>query len=114
MLESGGNWKELLSLIEFSYNNSYQASIGMTPYEALYGRKCRTPLCWTEVGEDRILGPEIIQETTEKIRMIRDNVKKAQDRQKSYPDNRRRPLEFEEGDHVFFKGYSESEVERTV
>jgi len=67
VLESGGNWKELLPLIEFAYNNSYHASIGMDPYEALYGRKCRTPLCWTEVGEERILGPEIIQETTEKI-----------------------------------------------
>ena len=75
----------------------------MDPYEALYGRKCRTPLCRTEVGDDRVLGPEIIQETTEKIRMIRDKVKQAQDRQKSYADNRRRPLEFAEGDHVFLK-----------
>ncbi|XP_050878473.1 uncharacterized protein LOC127082279 [Lathyrus oleraceus] len=64
VLESEGNWKELLPLIEFAYNNSYHASIKMAPYEALYGRKCRTPLCWTEVGEERILGPEIIQETT--------------------------------------------------
>ena len=103
VLESGGNWKELLPLIEFAYNNSYHASIGMAPYEALYGRKCRTPLCWTDVGDDRVLGPEIIQETTEKIRMIRDKVKQAQDRQKSYADNRRRPLEFAEGDHVFLK-----------
>ncbi|XP_050916532.1 uncharacterized protein LOC127131662 [Lathyrus oleraceus] len=70
VLESGGNWKELLPLIEFAYNNSYHASIGMAPYEALYGRKCRTPLCWTEVGKERILGLEIIQETTERIRMV--------------------------------------------
>ena len=103
VLESGGNWKELLPLIEFAYNNNYHASIGMAPYEALYGRKCRTPLCWTEVGDDRVLGPENIQETTTKIRMIRDKVKQAQDRQKSYADNRRRPLEFAEGDHVFLK-----------
>ncbi|XP_050892386.1 uncharacterized protein LOC127097934 [Lathyrus oleraceus] len=75
----------------------------MTPYETLYGRKYRTPLCWTEVGEERIFGPEIIQETIEKIRMVRDKIKKAQDRQKSYADHRRRPLEFDEGDHVFLK-----------
>ncbi|XP_050889268.1 uncharacterized protein LOC127094483 [Lathyrus oleraceus] len=75
----------------------------MAPYEALYGRKCRTPLWWMKVGEERILGPKIIQETTEKIRMVRDKMKKAQDRQKSYADHRRRPLEFDEGDHVFLK-----------
>ncbi|XP_050902434.1 uncharacterized protein LOC127113342 [Lathyrus oleraceus] len=75
----------------------------MAPYEALYGRKCRTPLCWTKVGEERILGSEIIQETTEKIKMVRDKIKKAQDRQNSYADHRRRPLEFDEGDHVFLK-----------
>ncbi|XP_050897808.1 uncharacterized protein LOC127104681 [Lathyrus oleraceus] len=75
----------------------------MAPYEALYGRKCRTPLCWMEVDEERILGPEIIQETTENIRMVRDKMKKAQDLQKSYADHRRRPLEFDEGDHIFLK-----------
>ncbi|XP_050890368.1 uncharacterized protein LOC127095768 [Lathyrus oleraceus] len=103
ILDSGGNWKELLPLIEFAYNNSYHASIAMAPYEALYGRKCRTPLCWTKVGEERILGPEIIQQTTEKIRMVRDKMNKPQDRQKSYVDHNRRPLEFDEGDHVFLK-----------
>ncbi|XP_058752462.1 uncharacterized protein LOC131625637 [Vicia villosa] len=75
----------------------------MAPYEALYGRKCRSPLCWSEVGEKGILGPEIIQETTEKVKMIRDKMKQAQDRQKSYADKRRRPLEFDVGDHVFLK-----------
>src|SRR3954462_15149533 len=103
VLESIGNWKELIPLIEFAYNNSYHASIGMAPYEALYGRKCRSPLCWSEVGEKGILGPDIIQETTEKIKMIRDKMKQAQDRQKSYADKRRRPLEFDVGDHVFLK-----------
>ena len=103
VLESRGNWKELLPLIEFSYNNSYHSSIGMAPYEALYGRKCRTPLCWAEVGDDRILGPEIIQETTDKIQMIRGKMKQAQDRQKSYADNRRRPVEFGDSDHVYLK-----------
>ncbi|XP_050909821.1 uncharacterized protein LOC127123662 [Lathyrus oleraceus] len=75
----------------------------MAPYEALYGLKCRTPLYWTEVGEERILGLEIIQETMEKIRMVRDKIKKAQDRQKSYTGHKIRPLEFNEGDHVFLK-----------
>ena len=75
----------------------------MAPYEALYGRKCRTPLCWTEVGDRGFLGPDIIQETTLKIKSIRDKLKIAQSRQKSYADRRRRFLEFQEGDHVFLR-----------
>ncbi|XP_058741752.1 uncharacterized protein LOC131614143 [Vicia villosa] len=75
----------------------------MAPFEALYGRKCQSPLCWSEVGEKGILGPKIIQETTEKVKIIRDKMKQAQDRQKSYADKRRRPLEFDVGDHVFLK-----------
>ncbi|KAK2395950.1 hypothetical protein QL285_057638 [Trifolium repens] len=94
VLEDGGAWSNHLHLIEFAYNNSYHASIGMAPYEALYGRKCRTPLCWTEVGDRGFLGPDIIQETTLKIKSIRDKLKVAQSRQKSYADRRRRSLEF--------------------
>ncbi|CAL0308339.1 unnamed protein product [Lupinus luteus] len=75
----------------------------MAPYEALYGRKCRTPLCWFETGENLILGLDVVQQTTEKIRMIRENMKTAQSRQKSYYDKRRNPLSFEEGDHVFMR-----------
>ena len=75
----------------------------MAPYEALYGRPCRSPLCWIEVGKRRLLGPEIVQETTEKIQLIKEKLKTAQDRQKSYADQRRRPLEFEEGDWAFVK-----------
>ncbi|XP_004497965.1 uncharacterized protein [Cicer arietinum] len=75
----------------------------MVPYEALYGRKCRTSLCWSEVGDKGILGPEVIQETTEKIKVIKDKLKIAQSRQKSYVDIRRRPLEFEEGYHIFLR-----------
>ncbi|GAU47914.1 hypothetical protein TSUD_404670, partial [Trifolium subterraneum] len=70
VLEDGGNWSKHLHLVEFAYNNSYHASIGMAPYEALYGRKCRTPLCWTEVGDKGVLGPDIIQETTLKIKSV--------------------------------------------
>ena len=75
----------------------------MVPYEALYGRPCRTPLCWTEVGERKIFGPEIVEETTGKIKQIQQRIKIAQDRQKSYTDHRRRDLEFIVGDHVFLK-----------
>jgi hypothetical protein len=103
ILEDGGSWNNHLPLIEFSYNNSYHSSIGMAPYEALYGRKCRIPLCWSEVGDKSILGPEIIQETTLKIKSIQEKMRTTQSRQKSYADKTRRPLEFEEGDHVFPK-----------
>jgi hypothetical protein len=103
VLEDGGSWSNYLHLIEFSYNNSYHSSIGMAPFEALYGRKCRTPLCWTEVGDRGLLGPDLIQETTLKVKSIREKIKVAQSRQKSYADRRRRPLEFDEGDHVFLK-----------
>ncbi|XP_020520657.1 uncharacterized protein LOC110006918 [Amborella trichopoda] len=75
----------------------------MTPYEALYGRKCRSPICWGEVGKRKLLGPEIVQITYEKIALIKEWLKTAQSRQKRYADNRRRDLEFEVSDRVFFK-----------
>jgi hypothetical protein len=75
----------------------------MLPFEALYGRKCRTPLYWDQTGERQLFGPEIIQEAEEQVQQIRENLRTAQTRQKSYADNRRRPLEFEEGDHVYLK-----------
>ena len=89
--------------MEFAYNNSYQASIEMAPYEALYGRKCRTPVCWDEVGERKLFGPELVQNTSEKVQLIRERLKAAQYRQKSYADKRRRELEFEVGDKVFIR-----------
>ena len=92
-----------MPLIEFAYNNSYQASIQMAPYEALYGRPCRSPICWTEVGESSITGPDLIRDTSDKVGMIRKGFFTAQSRQKSYTDVRRRPLEFKAGDHVFLK-----------
>ena len=95
--------EEQLPLVEFAYNNSYQVSIQMAPYEALYGRQCRSPLCWTEVGESSITGPDLIRDTSEKVSLIRQRLLTAQSRQKSYDDVRRRPLEFEVGDHVFLK-----------
>ena len=75
----------------------------MAPYEALYGRKCRTPICWEEIGDRKLLTPEKVQETTEKIQLIRKRLKTAQSRQKSYADNRRRNIEFQIGDFVFLK-----------
>jgi hypothetical protein len=102
-LQHGGSWDKSLPYAEFSYNNSYQASLKMSPFEALYGKKCRTPLYWDQTGERQFFGPELIQEAGEQVRIIRENLRVAQTRQKSYVDNRRRPLEFEEGDHVYLK-----------
>ena len=75
----------------------------MTPYEALYGRPCRSPICWTEVGEAPLLGPELVQETTEKVKLIRQRLETAQSKQKSYAAKRRRPLAIKVGDHVLLK-----------
>ena len=103
VLDHKGSWEEHLPLVEFAYNNSYQVSIQMAPYEALYGRPYRSSLCWTEVGESSITGSYLIRDTSEKVSLIRQRLLTAQSRQKSYADVRRRPLEFEVGDHVFLK-----------
>ena len=103
VLDLKGSWEEHFPLVEFAYNNSYQASIQMAPYEALYERPCRSPICWIEVGESSITGPDLIRDTSDKVGMIRKRLLTAQSRQKSYADVRRRPLEFKAGDHVFLK-----------
>ena len=113
VIDFGKSWDTHLPLVEFSYNNSYHTSIKAAPFEALYGRKCRSPLCWAEVGntqlakgrvpDSALTGPEIIRETTEKIVQIRERLKAARDRQKSYADKRRKPLEFQVGDRVLLK-----------
>ena len=102
-IDFGKGWDRHLPLAEFSYNNSYHTSIKQAPYEALYGRKCRSPICWAEVGESQLTGPDLVQETTEKIVQIRSRMQAARDRQKSYADKRRRPLEFQVGDKVLLK-----------
>ena len=89
--------------MEFAYNNSYHASIKCAPFEALYGRKCRSPLCWDAVGEKSVLGPDWVQKTSERVAEIRQHMLTAQSRQKSYADIRRRDLEFQVGDHVLLK-----------
>ncbi|GJS64199.1 putative reverse transcriptase domain-containing protein [Tanacetum coccineum] len=97
-------WRSLQkALVEFSYNNSYHASIKAAPFEALYGRKCHSPVCWAEVGEVQLTGPEIVQEMTEKIIQIKQRMQAARDRQKSYTDLKRKPMEFQVGDKVMLK-----------
>nr|GEU34751.1 hypothetical protein [Tanacetum cinerariifolium] len=96
-------WVKHLPLCGFLDNSSYHASIKAAPYEALYGRKCRSPVCWAEVGEAQLTGPELIQETTEKIVLIKHIIQAAQDRQKSYADLKRKSMEFEVGDKVMLK-----------
>ncbi|GJS20557.1 putative reverse transcriptase domain-containing protein [Tanacetum coccineum] len=102
-IDFGKGWVNQLPLVEFSYNNSYHASIKAAPFEALYGRKCHSPICWTEVREAQILGLELIQETTEKIVQIKKRMQATRDRQKSYTDLKRRMMEFQVGDKVMLK-----------
>ena len=103
MIDYKGSWDQHIPLVEFVYNKSFQSRIGMAPYEALYGRKCRTPLCWTELSEKKVIGPDLIQETEEKVKMIRERLKVATDRQKSYADIKRKDMRYEIGKKVFLK-----------
>ncbi|GJR55551.1 putative reverse transcriptase domain-containing protein [Tanacetum coccineum] len=103
VMDFGKGWDRHLPLIEFSYNNSYHTSIKAAPFEALYGRKCRSPICWAEVGDAQLTGPEIVRETTEKIIQIKHRLQASRDRQRSYADKRRKPLEFQVGDKVMLK-----------
>ncbi|GKC27943.1 putative reverse transcriptase domain-containing protein [Tanacetum coccineum] len=100
VIDFSNGWDKHLPLVEFSYNNSYHTSIKAAPFEALYGRKCRSSVCWAEVGDSQLTGPEMIHETTEKIVQIKSRIQAACDRQKSYTDVRHKPLEFQVGDKV--------------
>ncbi|GJS33615.1 putative reverse transcriptase domain-containing protein [Tanacetum coccineum] len=93
-LDFGNGWDRHLPVVEFSYNNRYHTSIKAAPFETLYGHKCRSPLCWTEVGDSQLTGPKIIHETIKKIIQIKSIIQVARDCQKSYADVRRKPLEF--------------------
>jgi hypothetical protein len=99
----GTNWDKCLALAEFSYNNSYQSSLQMAPFEALYGQRCRTPLSWSETSECKIFGPDLVTEAEDKVKIIQANLKAAQSRQKSYADQRRKPLQFQVGDYVYLR-----------
>ena len=101
VISFGMKWEDCLPYAEFSYNNSFQASSGKAPFEILYGRKCRTPLNWSETGERQLLGNDLITEAEEMCKVIRDNLKAAQSRQKGYYDSKHRDLAFEIGDHVY-------------
>ncbi|KAJ0918395.1 putative nucleotidyltransferase, Ribonuclease H [Helianthus annuus] len=103
VIDFGGSWDSHLPLIEFSYNNSFHSIINMAPFEALYGRKCRSPVCWNEIGEAQLTGPAIILETTEKVKKVRDNLQTARSRQKNYADLKHKPLDFQVGDRVLLK-----------
>jgi len=103
VLEYSGSWDHNLPLVEFAYNNSYHSSIDMAAYEALYERRCKIPMCWNKVGERKSSKIKLIKQTQDIISKIREKLRVAQDRQKSYADVRRRPLEFNVGDHVFLK-----------
>ncbi|GKA20979.1 putative reverse transcriptase domain-containing protein [Tanacetum coccineum] len=103
VIDFGKGWEKHLSLVEFSYNNNYHASIKATPFEALYGRKCRSPVYWTEVGDVQLTGPKIIHETSEEIVQIQQRLPAARDWQRSYAIVRRKPLEFQIEDRVMLK-----------
>ena len=102
-LDYGSSWDDNLPYAEFSYNNSYQTSLKMAPFEALYGRRCRTPLLWDEVGDRQLFGPDLIKESEQKVRLIRDRLKVAQSRQKSYADSKRKETVHEVGDRVYLR-----------
>ncbi|GJV18570.1 putative reverse transcriptase domain-containing protein [Tanacetum coccineum] len=102
-IDFGKGWVNHLPLVEFSYNNSYHASIKAAPFEALYGRKCRSPVCWAEVGQVQLTGPEIVRETTKKVIQIKQRMQAAHDRQKSYADLKRKPMKFQVRDKVMLK-----------
>ena len=113
-MEQRGNWDKYLPLVEFAYNNSYHAGIGIGPYETLCGRKCQPPLCWYEPGEMSLLGPELVGQTIEQVKKIQSKIVTAQSRQKSYADTRKKPLEFQEGEHVFLKISPTTRIGRTI
>ena len=101
-MDFGGSWNKKLSLVELSYNNSHQASVGMTPYETLYRRKCRSLIYWYETGQTSLDQADFTKGTTEPVKMIRQRLETAQSRQKNYADKRRRLLEFQVGDAIFW------------
>nr|GFA59482.1 putative reverse transcriptase domain-containing protein [Tanacetum cinerariifolium] len=103
MIDFEKGWVKHLPLVEFSYNNSYHASIKVASYEALYGSKCRSSVCWADVGEAQLTGPEMIQETTKKIILIKQRIQAAQDRQKSYTDRKQKLMKFEVRNRVMLK-----------
>jgi hypothetical protein len=112
VLEHHGSWNQNLPWAEFSYNNSYQESLKMAPFEVLYGCQCRTPLNWIEPEEKVIFGPDLVEEAEATIHRIQDNLKATKSRKETYAKKRRRPLEFEDGNHVYLRVSSMKFVKR--
>jgi hypothetical protein len=112
VIHYGASWDKCLTLAEFSYNNSYQSSLQMAPFEALYSRRCRTPLSWSETGKRKIFGPDLVVEAEDKVKIIQANLKIAQSRQKSYADQRSKPLQFQVGDFVYLRVSPTNGVQR--
>ncbi|KAL0329358.1 UNVERIFIED_CONTAM: hypothetical protein Sradi_4922500 [Sesamum radiatum] len=103
VIEFRGNWDDHLPPMEFVYNNSFHSSIGLAPYKALYGRKCRSPIFWDIEGLRQLEGPKLVQQTVDKIQTVKKYLKAAQDRQKSYVDKHRREMEYKIREKVFLK-----------
>jgi hypothetical protein len=112
VLEHQESWDQNLPWVEFSYNNSYQESLKITPFEVLYGHRCRTPLNWIEPGEKVIFGPDLVEEAESIVRRIQENWKAVKSRQESYANKRRRPLEFEVVNHVYLRVLPMKDVKR--
>jgi hypothetical protein len=102
-VQYGRSWDKSLSYAKFSYSNSYQESLKMASFEILYGRRCQTLLFWNDTREQKVFGPDILQEAERQVRMVRENLRVAQSRQKSYADHWRRELSIEVGDFVYLK-----------
>ena len=102
-MDKPSKWEDYLHLVEFAYNNGYQASLKMSPFEALYNRNCNTPVSWDNPADREVVGLELLKEMEEKMLKIKQNLKDAQDRQKIYVDKNRTHKEFKVGDHVFLK-----------
>ena len=103
VLDFLGSWDRYIPLMGFAYKNSYQSRISIARYEALYGRKCRILVCWTDLNEHKVIGPKIVKETEEKVRIIQQRLKASSDRQNLYADLKRKDIEYEVGDKVFLK-----------
>ena len=112
VISAKGSWEKWLPLAEFSYNNSYQESIKMAPFEALYGRKCRTPMNWVEAGERRYYGIDFVQEVEEQVHTIQTHMAAAQARKKSYADRHRKPIVLEVRDFIYLKVSPMKSVQR--
>src|SRR4051812_25383760 len=101
VISFGKKWEESLPFAEFLYNNSYQASLKMPPFEVLYGHKCRTPLNWSETEERALVGPDIIQHAEDQVRVTREHLKAAQSRQKSNYDRKHKEMVYQTSEYTY-------------